>query len=118
MADVGTWLSDHIVLNNVTFTGNIDLRTPTSGKKLVISGWDLQTAGHTGGTCRMTILTGSTEHASRLTPAAPATAATHGNANPWTHLGIRLSGAVDEVLKINGGATSGTISGIVYVQEM
>lgn len=117
MADVGTFLLDHIVLNAVTFTGNIDLRTPTSGKRILVTGWTLQTEGHTAGTCRVTIATNAVEHSSMLFPAVTA-AGTTASLNVWTVTGARFEGVPNAVLKLLGGVGSGTISGTVFCHEI
>jgi hypothetical protein len=117
MAFPVTLINDHLCINGETFTGNVTVYTPTSGKRLVLTGWSIGTQGHTGGTCRTTIILGSTEHASMLFPAAAA-AATAGTLNTWNVLGVSINGAINEALKINGGATSGTISGVFFLSEV
>lgn len=117
MALPATLRNDHVCLNGETFTGNITVYTPTSGKRLVISGWDLGTQGHTAGTCRVTIVLGSTDHASMLFAAVPA-AGTAATTSIWSRQSCSINGAVNEALIINGGATNGTISGVIFVTEV
>jgi hypothetical protein len=118
MAFPSTLLGDHICIQAEAFTGNLtNVYTPSTGKKIVISGWSLWVNGNTAGVCDITIVTGSTAHASARIPASPAAAAA-GNANPYQLLGVRITGGVNEVLKINGGATGATISGVIFITEV
>lgn len=113
---MATSYGDHVAFVGETFTGNLtNVLTPSSGKRLVISGWSLSCSGNTAA-CQATIVLGSNSHAAVKFPIAGTTAG-----SPllnWTVTGIHINGAADEVLKINGGATGGVLDGVIFVSEI
>jgi len=113
---MATTYGDHVTFASETFTGNLtNVLTPASGKRLVITGWSLTLSGNTAA-CQMTIVLGSNSHAAAKFPIAGTT----GGAPllNWTVTGVRISGATDEVLKINGGATAGVLDGVIFVSQI
>jgi len=113
---MATTYGDHVALVSETFTGNLtNVLTPSSGKRLVITGWSLTCSGNTAA-CQATIVLGSNSHAATKFPIAGTVAG-----SPlllWTVTGIRINGAANEVLKINGGAAGGVLDGIIFVSEI
>lgn len=116
MATPLTLLGDHVVFVGETFTADItNVYVPSSGKRLVISGWDLTIHGNTG-IVNAGIRLGSTTHAQSNFPVYPTVA--NGNNNRWCVLGVRISGGVDEVLKLMGGGTLCAVTGTIFVTEV
>lgn len=116
MAFPSTLLGDHVCFDSETFTsGPYTVLTPSSGKRLIITGWDITVTGNTAIT-PIKIILGSTTHAVTSVAIAPVLANT-GQFLPWRIVGISITGGVDEALKLGGGGTAGVISGTIYVTE-
>lgn len=107
---------DHVVFSGETFTGNLStVVAPPSGKRLAIRGWNLTMSGNTVA-AQCTLALGSNAHASVRFPIAGTVAG-----SPllnWTFEDCVITGNVDEVLNVNGGALGGILDGVIFVQEM
>lgn len=105
-----------IAIDAQAFTGNLSaIVALTSGKRWMISGWDLtMTENSTMANCQ--IVLGSTIKAA--TRFSIHTGASGQPLNRWTVLGVSISGAIGDALNINGGGTAGVLNGVIFCQQV
>lgn len=112
----GVFTGSSLTFFNEAFTGDLDaIYALVSGKRWIISGWDL-TVHANSAVCPIRLELGSRVVAASHMPVHGATAGFP--KNTWQIIGCRLTGQIDEALNIAGGGTAAVLNGTIFCQQV
>lgn len=112
----GVFTGTSLAFFDEAFTGDLDaIYALTSGKRWIISGWDL-TVHANSVVCPIRLELGTRVVAASHMPVHGATAGYP--KNTWQLVGVNLTGMINEALNIAGGGTAAVLNGTIWCQQV